>query len=303
MYLRKLLLAMLVLLCPVMTKACDAWGCGIGGGGFGLLSLYRNNFVGLSYGGLPFRSKLSSGEYTGTEDVFHLLELQLRYEVLPGWRVDAFMPYRYNVRVSPDGDETLEGLGDLRFGVNYVLADNRPLGKQGGSWYWEAGLVVSTPTGAYRADLLDQRFLPDNFNLGRGALGYGLRSALVFNHQRVGLSLSGRHLRYAKSDTHYRFGAETSLAAQVFSQFSYDPHWKLIPFVGLNYERTAANQTVDASPVHATGGKALLAAAGLNVRYDDFTIGVVASLPLAQDYAEGMTELGLSRQVQILYNF
>lgn len=300
---RYLLLAALTTLLPVSLSACDACGCGIGGGGFGLLSVYRNNFVGLNYGVLPFRSRLSSGEYTGTEDDFHQLELQLRYELFPGWRVDAFLPYRSNVRHSPDGDESLSGLGDIRFGFSYVLADNRPLGNNGGSWYWEAGPLLSIPTGTYDNNLLDNRYLPDNFNLGKGAVGLGMQTALVFSTGKYGLALNARHQRYAKSDTYYRFGAETAAGGQVFGQFSHDPHWKFIPFTGVSYEHTNSNQTVDDQPVHATGGSAWFATAGVNVRYDDVTLGLRINQPLRQDYSDGMAEAGLSTNVQLLYNF
>lgn len=297
------MLVALATLLPVSLRACDACGCGIGGGGFGLLSVYRNNFVGLGYGLLPFRSRLSSGEYTGTEDFFHTVELQLRYEVFPGWRVDAFLPYRHNARRSPDGDETLGGPGDARLGVAYVLADNRPLGDQGGSWYWEAGPLISLPTGAYDDNLLDSRFLPDNFNIGKGAPGYGLQTALIFSTGKFGLALNGRHQRYAKSGTYYRFGAETAAGTQVFGQFSHDPHWKFIPFTGVSYEHTATNRTIDDQPVHATGGTAWLASAGVNVRYDDVTLGLRVNQPFRQDYSNGMAEAGLGGNVQLLFNF
>lgn len=298
-----IMLVALATLLPISLRACDACGCGIGGGGFGLLSVYRNNYVGLSYGLLPFRSRLSSGEYTGTEDYFHTVEVQLRYEVFPGWRVDGFFPYRHNVRHSPAGDETLSGPGDARLGIAYVLADNRPLGNNGGSWYWEAGPLLSLPTGAYNNNLLDSRFLPDNFNLGKGAPGYGLQTALVFSTGKYGLALNGRQQRYGKSGPYYRFGTETAAGAQLFGQFSYDPHWKIIPFVGINYQHTAANRTVDDLPVHGTGGQAVMATAGTNVRYDDLTLSLRISQPLRQDYAGGMAEARLGADVQLLFNF
>lgn len=288
---------------PAFLTACDACGCGIGGGGFGLLSVYRNNFVGLNYGRLPFRSRLTSGEYTGTEDVFHQLELQARYEPLRGVRLDAFLPYNYNSRVSPDGDEALSGLGDARLGAAYILADNRAIGEQGGSWYWELGGLVSLPTGTYDADILDNRFLPDNFNLGRGALGYGGQTALVFSTGRYGLALNARHVRYGKSGRFYRFGSETTVGAQVFGQFSYDPHWKIIPFAGGSFEDTAANTTVDNLPVHGTGGRAWLASVGVNIRYDDLTLGLRASQPINQDFSNGLAEAGLATNLTFLVNF
>ncbi|TXF87666.1 transporter [Neolewinella aurantiaca] len=284
-------------------SACDACGCGIGGGGFGLLSVYRNNYVGIGYGHLPFKSRLTSGEYTGTEDAFHQVELSVRYEVLRGWRVDAFLPYRHHTRTGPAGDQSLSGIGDARLGLAYVLADNRPLGAQGGSWYLEVGPVVSLPTGAYDDDLLDSEFLPDNFNLGKGAVGYGLQSTMVLSSGTYGVAINARHQRYGKSTAYYRFGEETSAGARLFGQFAHDPHWKFIPFAGINYEYTAANRTVDDQPVHATGGRAWLASAGANVRYDDITISYSAGIPLSQNYSDGQAEAGLTTNLQLTLNF
>jgi hypothetical protein len=194
-------------------------------------------------------------------------------------------------------------VGDARIGLAYVLADNRPLGEQGGSWYLEVGPIISLPTGAYDDDLLDNRFLPDNFNIGKGAVGYGLQSTLVLSSGTYGVALNGRHQRYAKSTEYYRFGEETSVGARFFGQFSHDPHWKFIPFAGMNYEHTATNSTVDDLPVHATGGRAWLASAGVNIRYDDVTIGYSASLPLSQSYSDGQAEAGLTTNLQLTLNF
>ena len=303
MLIRLLLLTALAVGTSSSVVACDACGCGIIGGGFGLPSVYRNNFVGLSYRYLPFRARLTSGEYTGTEDAFHQTELQLRYEALPGWRVDVFLPYRNNRRRSPDGDETLSGLGDARLGAAYVLADNRAIGINGASWYWEFGGTLSLPTGTYDADLPDNRFLPDNFNLGRGAVGYGAQTALVVSSGRYGLALNARRTTYAKSTTYYRFGAETALAARVFGQLSYGPRWKIIPFIGVSYERTDTNRSVDDQPVHATGGTAWPATAGVNVRYNNVILGLRAGLPLAQNYSDGMAEAGVTTSIQINHSF
>lgn len=288
---------------PGMLRACDVCGCGVGGGGFGLLSVYRNNYVGLSHGFMPFRSRLTSGEYTGTRDVFHTTELLLRYEPLSRWRVDAFLPFRTNVRRSPDGDVTLSGVGDVRVGVAYVLADGQPLGAGRWSAYWEAGLIASVPTGAYDDDLLGSHYLPDNFNLGKGAVGGGLQTALVIANGRYGVTLNARHQRYATSTPYYRFGAETEAGARVFGQFTRGAHWTFIPYAGASYERVAANTIADALPVHGTGGRAWLAAVGLNLRYDAFTLALQGGRAFDTHYANGLARSGFRGSVQLLFNF
>ena len=288
---------------PSLLVACDACGCGIGGGGFGLLSVYRNNYVGLSHAYVPFRSRLSSGEYTGTRDVFHSTELFLRYEPLFRVRADLFIPYRHNVRRGPAGDQSLSGLGDARLGLAYVITDGQPLGVGLFSVYWEAGLTASLPTGRYEGDLLDSHYLPDNFSPGKNALGLGAQTALVLSNGKWGLALNARHQRYGKSSTYYRFGAETEAGARLFGQFVHDPHWKIIPYVGGSREHTAANTTVGNQRVHATGGTGWLATAGINVRYDDLTLAFQAAQPLAESYSDGLAEAGLRATASVLYNF
>ncbi|MGB3800967.1 MAG: hypothetical protein WA952_14220, partial [Lewinella sp.] len=215
---RYLVALALAIVLPRMVAACDACGCGVGGGGFGLLSVYRNNYVGLSHGYVPFRSRLSSGEYTGTEDVFHTTELLLRYEPLFRVRADVFLPYRHNVRSGPAGDQSLSGLGDARLGLSYVITDGQPLGVGLWSVYWEAGLTASLPTGKYEDNMLDAYYLPDNFNLGKSALGVGGQTAFVLSNGKWGLALNARHQRYGKSTAYYRFGSETEIGGRVFGQ-------------------------------------------------------------------------------------
>ncbi|WP_116108130.1 hypothetical protein [Lewinella sp. IMCC34191] len=288
---------------PAAAYACDACGCGIGGGGFGLLSVYRNNYVGLTHGYVPFRSRLTSGEYTGTEDIFHTTELFLRYEPLFRVRADVFLPYRHNLRRGPAGDQSLSGLGDVRLGLSYVLTDGQPLGIGLWSVYWEAGLTASLPTGRYEDDLLDSHYLPDNFTPGKGALSLGAQTALVLSNGKWGLAVNARHQRYGKSTAYYRFGAETEAGVRVFGQFVHDPHWKIIPYLGISREHTAANSTAGSQPVHATGGASWLAAAGVNVRYDDLTLAVHVAQPLESHYSDGLAEAGLRATASVLYNF
>jgi hypothetical protein len=162
---------------------------------------------------------------------------------------------------------------------------------------------LSLPSGSYDADIFDNRFLPDNFNPGKGAVGYGAQSAIVMSNGQYGIALSARHQRYGKSTANYRFGSETELGAQFFGQLNFDPHWKIIPYTDISREQIGPNKTVDDQDVHATGGNAWMAGAGINFRYDDMTLGLRASLPIHQSFASNEAEAGTRWSIQLLHNF
>ena len=59
--------------------SCDACGCSINGGGVGLLSSYKNNFVSLPWSNARFIGVAGHG--AGGIDVFSNLELSARYNL------------------------------------------------------------------------------------------------------------------------------------------------------------------------------------------------------------------------------
>ncbi|PHI19239.1 hypothetical protein CEQ90_13580 [Lewinellaceae bacterium SD302] len=300
---RRIILSLLgvFLLCTSLS-ACDACGCGVGGGGFGLLGLYRSNFIGLQYGYAGFRSYYSSGEATGTEDAFHTTTLSARFSPLDRFRVQVSQSYHANRRTGEVGDQQLDGFGDLRIGAVYTLLNDRIVLKDQ-LLYLEAGFDLFLPTGRYVADPLEDYFLPDNFSPGRGAVAYSPNFLVALSGQRMGFSFSGELKIHGKTEGDYRFGTESRLAAQAFSELLLGKQSNWVPFVGLQFDHITANRSRSGNDVHATGGKALLGRAGVQFRFPRFTCGSTLLIPLADDYANGEVRSGLRLSADVYYQF
>ncbi len=298
-----ILVCWLCLLAPAAVYGCDACGCGVGGGGFGLLGIYRTNFVGWQYGYAGFRSLYSSGEPTGTEDAFHNISLAARFSIHPRLRVDIRQGYVVNHRDGPlAGVQELSGFNDLNLGLSYVLLQSKPNGSKL-STYLEVGMAAALPLGRYEPRPLNDFFLPDNFSPGRGALAASPHFLLAVNGRRLGAALQGEGRWYGKTETDYRFGSEQRLSLNVFSEFSLAKLSRWVPFVGMQYEHTNVNKSRSGNGVYGTGGSAILARAGLQFRFTRFTAGVSASSPIRNEYANGEVAAKERLAAEVYYLF
>ncbi len=285
-------------------RACDACGCGLGSGGFGLLGLYRSNFVGLQYSYAGFRSFYTSGEPTGTQDGFHAATLAVRFSPLDRLRIDASLPYQFNRRTSPDrGRQSLDGLSDLRIGAAYVLLQDQRVGKSDSKLYLEAGLQAVIPTGRYEEDMLHDHYLPDNFSPGRGAYGLAPRLLAALSGNRFGTVIQVEGQLHGRAEDGYRYGNEIRAAWQVYSEHSLTPTLRLVPFLGVQYDYAAANEAAADLPVHATGGRALLARAGFQVRLPRITLGCSAGTSLWDNFAGGEVAGRARLAAEVYYAF
>jgi len=283
-------------------SACDACGCGVGGSGFGLLGLYRSNFVGLQYGYADFQSFYTSGEPTGTEDAFHTTTLALRFSPVRNLRLQLSQSYHANRRTGDAGNQQLDGYGDLRIGAVYTLLKDQPVSGNK-RLYLEAGADLFLPTGRYVADPLEDYFLPDNFSPGRGAMAYSPNFLTVLNGGRLGVSLNGEVRWHGKTKQNYRFGTEARFVAQVFSELPLGERNTWVPFAGLQFDHTSANQSRNGNPVHATGGRAWMGRTGAQVRFPRITCGTTISIPIHTDFANGEVRGGLRFSADVYYQF
>ncbi len=293
-------LAMFLLLLVEKGTACDACGCSVNGVGVGLMATYRQNYIGFQYQYAPFSSTLEHAH--GAKDYFHAFELTLRFRVFSRLNVQLSQPYRLNIRKSPDGNGTRSGLGDTRLIANYIILNQVPLGKNY-KLYAEAGGGVKAPIGDFNPDLHASQNLPENFNPGNGSWAGLLQTNLVLSRKNAGLTLSGTYQRNRPSSDGYRFGGQWSGQALLFNQFSLSSRAWLTPFAGMSAEKVWRDVKADGKYAPSTGGNGLFAAAGLNLRFDNWLIGASYSQPLQQHYSNAEVEAKGRFVVQLSHIF
>lgn len=296
---RIFLLPLIALLCWQWAYACDACGCSIGGNGIGLLSNYRNNYIGLGWQLGRFNSVPGHG--LGSEDQFHTLELSLRYHFTDRFKVLAFQPYRINRRLNSDqSEQQLSGISDTRILGAYTLLRDAALGTV--KVFWEAGAGVKLPVGTYNAHIHDTN-LPENFNIGNGSWGYLLQSNLVLIQRQLGLVLNGTYQHNGPARSDYQFGHQLTGQALVFAEANIGNRLQLVPNAGLSLEQITTDRYANGKSVSGTGGRGTYFSGGINLKAGNWIFGAAASLPVEQSYSHGEVEAQPRLSTQILFTF
>jgi hypothetical protein len=293
-------LAVFLLLLVEKSKACDACGCSINGVGVGLMATYRQSYVGVQYQYVPFSSTLEHSQ--GAKDYFHAFELALRLRVLRRLNLQLNQPYKLNTRQHPDGDDSRNGLGDTRLVVNYTILNQIQFGKNF-KLYVEAGAGVKAPMGKYDPNIHESYNLPENFNPGNGSWAGLLQTNIVVSHKNAGLALTAVYQHNRPSTGGYRFGHQWSGQALLFNQFTVNGKTALTPFCGISAEKVGRDVKADGKYAASTGGQGFFAAAGINLKYDDWLLGASFSQPFSQHFSNAEVEAKGRLTVQLSHIF
>ncbi len=296
---RRIVMLSSMLFWGTVVMACDVCGCSANGYGAGLLSAYRYNTFSLRWYQSPFEQILDQG--IRTKDNFQRVDFNLRYHFAGRWIGSLTQAYQWNHRQGPDRVLTLDGLGDTRFTLTYVLLDNILVGEKG-QLYWEVGTGIKAPTGKFDEDL-HQADLPENFNLGNGSWASLWQTSLLYNRGSLGWVNNLAYQLNGRTSEDYHFGNQFSISSYFFVRQSLNPSMELIPFAGIFYEEIAQDLFYKDNMAHGTGGSGYFVAAGLNAKYRDLLLGCSIFAPFQQNYAEGEMEAKTRLTIDLTYAF
>lgn len=259
--------------------ACESCGCGIGNWSSGLLTDFRNNYVRLGYFHSGFKSNLVSSNHTDRFDYFELLT---RIKISKKIRIMASMPYKLNSRTINTNVQTLSGIGDLRLIGSWIITNSLSIKKES-SLFIEAGGGIVVPTGKYNAKIHNSE-LPENFNLGNGAIGYTLQGSGIYQYKGFGVLNNYNFTYYATSSSGYQFGRQFGISLTLFKDIEIH-NIKLIPYFGATKEVNAKDQYQTNILVDGTGGNGLFILTGLNVKYNNLYFGFSWATPSYENYS------------------
>jgi len=195
----------------------------------------------------------------------------------------AHVPYNINLRNSESDELSLKGLSDIRLMANYVILKNAAIG-QVSTLYLEAGAGMNLPTGKYDENL-HERNLPENFNLGRGNLGYIVQVNAILGLPNFGFMLNSNYQLNSNTKSGYHFGNQFNTQVVGFKEFTINK-FKLIPNTGLSFESIAADAYANGKAVPETGGEGLFLSSALNFKTEKWLAGISYAAPLIQQYAQ-----------------
>ncbi len=264
-------------------NACDVCGAGANNMGIGLLTNFRSNFIRMGYFQSSFTSNFEH-DYS-VKDRFEQIDLTIRYSLGKNnrWKAMASLPFGKNSRTTHDENQIERGMADCRFNVNYVLLNNLKVGENA-MLYVEAGTGLSIPTGKFDSSIHD-RNLPENFNIGRGALGYIFQLNSVLSNGKNGVVLSANYQINSATETGYRYGNQLTSQLTLFRELPLK-QLKLIPNLGLNFEKITKDKYTNNNTVPGTGGNGLFLSSSVNIKTEKWLTGFSYAIPLADKYSD-----------------
>lgn len=301
MYMKKALLLTVLCFSLFQTFACDICGCSSGNYFIGLLPQFRKHFFGTRYTFRSYTSHIAGDAAQFSKDFYQTAELWGGMNMGQKWQLMAFVPYNINRQTSDDGIRNSSGIGDITLIGNYKLLNTRA-GTKKGDWLsqqlWVGG-GVKLPTGKFAADPDD--IIPDaNNQPGTGSVDFLLDALYTIHVGDWGVNSSVSYKINESAET-FHFGNRLNASAYAFHSFTR----KIATFnpnVGLLYEKLDANKLKN-EKITDTGGRALLAAGGLEINMAKIAVGMNAQLPIAQNLSNGQTNAKLRGMVHVTFLF
>lgn len=277
----------ITLLCVVFISslyslsACDSCASGLNSSGVGLLSTYRQNFVGVAWQRSMFDS--ASAHSSGSKDRFQTMEIRIRYQISDRWSLGLRQPFKYNTRIENEDKRTLKGISDTRLMVNYNIVNNGMV-TDDISINIETSMGIKLSLGDYRPRIQDEN-LPENFNISNGAYGYIIQATPVLTKGNIGLLGNVYYQHNFESNNGYQFGDQLSSQLVLFYRKTIADTYTLLPFAGIQYEHVAQDHYATEFSVNGTGGHGTYAVTAINFKTDRASLELSYNIPISGSFS------------------
>lgn len=244
---KKIFLA-IVMIATNSAWACDACGCSGMTVGFGDLSFYNQNSIGIGYSLRQFNTG------NGISDYYHQMDFNASYTLNSRWSLFLSVPYIMAYRNQPETEMSLKGISDISLKANYFLLR---LGTEDKNHRIKLGASLNLPTGKF--ELREASLIPDNFQIGTGALDFQVEIEYQFGYKNWVYMGQARYLFNQKNSSDYKFGNQGSLQALAAYKVPM-AKMALVPILSVSYEHFARDINPRGFYQYGTGGQ------GLNVQ-------------------------------------
>jgi len=300
---KKLFVAITILLLALNANACSICGCGGGNLYLGLYPSFDTKFIGVRYTYGDYRTILKNDNTQFSNNTYNSYEIYAGFNLTKKWQLFTFIPYQVNNQVSDDGKSSNQGMGDITILTNYQIynyhkvVDDKKLVTHK---IWLGG-GIKLKTGAFNIDTHDPAStLADvNTQMGTGATDFLLNVRDIYQVENSGLATTVNYKINNKNNQGYQFGDKFTFNTIAYYNLS-SKNTVVTPNIGLMYETVGGNK-MDGSLIYLTegldngsyhtGGNTFSGIGGVEVNVKKVSFGLNVQAPIQQNVAAGQVNL------------
>jgi hypothetical protein len=268
-------------------KACDICGCGVGNFNPYMFPHLVQKFVSVGYNYRTYETNAhdDSGNEMFNKEHYTTISLAGQFTFGKKIQVMGYFPFQINEQKGPEGNKSLDGIGDAVLMVNYKFLDHvsnkAPLRQT-----IIVGSGIKLPTGHYQYGEGNEKEVDNaNFQAGTGSTDFILNSLYALRYKQFAMSAGVTYKINTDNAQNYNFGNRLLTVIQ----FKYVKDAGGISFIsnaGMILEKMGKDREDGLVNSH-TGGYNAQAIVGLDVNNRKIATGIFYSKPVRQNMAQG----------------
>jgi hypothetical protein len=289
------------------TKAqgCDICGCGVGNFNPYMFPHLSKNFLSLGYQYRNYHTHFfENGDEINNRERYNTFSISGQYSPVKGLQLMAVIPFQVNRQSGPEGNKSLNELGDIILLANYKLWDHtsgteNKMVRQ----TLQAGGGIKLATGGYHFDESNEAHVGNsNFQAGSGSTDYLLNAYYSIRFKKFAFSNGVNYKINSTNKNGYQFGNRFQNVTQV--KYIKDiGSFSIIPSAGIVIERMQEDKQ-DGVKVEAnrTGGYNTQALLGVDINNKKWALGINYSASLKQNLAAGQINARPGLNIHLSYS-
>lgn len=278
-------MCLIVLMVFSMAKACDICGCGVGNFNPHMFPHLAQKFISIGYNYRSYETHAHDdmGMEMHNKEYYSSFSIAGQFTIAKKIQLVGYLPFQVNTQKGPEGNKSLNKLGDAIFLVDYKFFDHS---SNRFRQTFVAGAGVKLPTGSYHFEEGDEKVVDNaNFQAGSGSTDLLLNGSYSLRYKKFAISAGVTYKVNTANKEEYRFG-NRFLSVVQFKYVKEAGNISLIPNAGVIIESMKEDELSNITIDH-TGGYNLQATLGLDVNNRKIAAGIFYSKPIQQNLATG----------------
>jgi len=204
---KKSFIALVVLVVAYTSNACDICGCGVGNFNPYMFPHLVQKFISVGYNYRYYRSNAHDdlGNEMVNKEYYQSFSLAGQFTIARRIELMGYLPFQSNTQRGPEGNKSLNKLGDAIFLANYRLVDHISSGNKLRQTV-VAGGGIKLPTGNYQYEEGSEEEVDNpNFQAGTGSTDFLLNGSYSLRYKKIAVSTGITYKMNTSNKEDYRF--------------------------------------------------------------------------------------------------